>query len=102
MRPPTGVDRDLLWQLARAVMEADVYDGELRFTTPDHVVVPLTGVSGPARGRLARIVQEWWFAARHVGTLTLTTPTGNVLLDHASVDSSDVRALAELVHTDED
>lgn len=99
---PRRVDRDLMWELARVVMEAGVHDGELRFTRPDHVIVPLTGVSGPARDRLARIVQEWWFAARHVGTLTLTTPTGSVLLDHASADSSDVRALAELVHADED
>lgn len=98
---PRRVDRDLMWELARVVMEAGVHDGALRFTTPDHVIVPLTGVSGPARDRLARIVQEWWLAARHVGTLTLTTPTGSVLLDHASADTSDIRALAELVHTDE-
>ncbi|MEU0929964.1 hypothetical protein [Streptomyces malaysiensis] len=99
---PRRVDRDLMWELARLIMDAGVHDGELRFTTPDQVVVPLTGVPGPARDRLARIVEEWWIGAHHVGTLTLTTPTGSVLLDHDSADAPDPRAFAELVHADED
>ncbi|MFB6779670.1 hypothetical protein ACFCX0_20090 [Streptomyces sp. NPDC056352] len=99
---PRRVDRDLMWELARLVMDAGVHDGELRFTTPNQMVVPLTGIPGRARDRLARIIEEWWFGARHVGTLTLTTPTGSVLLDHDSADAPDPRALAELVHGDED
>ncbi|MFB7325163.1 hypothetical protein [Streptomyces sp. NPDC056190] len=99
---PRREDRDLLWELARLVMDAGVHVGELRFTAPDHVVVPLTGVPGPARDRLVRIVEEWWFGARHVGTLTLTTPSGRVLLDYHSADAPDPRALLELLGADED
>lgn len=99
---PRREDRDLLWELARLVMDAGVHVGELRFTAPDHVVVPLTGVPGPARDRLVRIVKEWWFGARHVGTLTLTTPSGRVLLDYHSADAPDPRALLELLGADED
>jgi hypothetical protein len=99
---PRREDRDLLWELARLVMDASVHSGELRFTAPDHVVVPLTGVPGPARDRLVRIVEEWWFGARHVGTLTLTTPSGSVLLDYDSADTPDPRAFPELLRADED
>ncbi|MFJ4575516.1 hypothetical protein ACIP4W_29700 [Streptomyces sp. NPDC088846] len=99
---PRRVDRDLLWELARLVMDAGVYDGELRFTTPDHVVVPLTDVPGPARDRLMRIIEEWWFGARHAGSLTLTTRTGSVLLDHDSAEAPGLRALPELLGADED
>ncbi|MER6305023.1 hypothetical protein [Streptomyces sp. NPDC001657] len=99
---PRRVDRDLMWELARLVMDTDVHDGELRFMTPDHVVVPLTGVPRPARDRLVRIVEEWWFGARHVGSLTLTTPAGSVLLDHDSADAPGPLALPELLRADED
>ncbi|MBB4716917.1 hypothetical protein BJ965_006799 [Streptomyces luteogriseus] len=99
---PRREDRDLMWELARLVMDAGVHDGELRFTAPDHVVVPLTGVPGAARDRLMRIVEEWWFGARRVGTLTLTTPSGGVLLDYDSADAPDPRALPELLRADED
>ncbi|MCX3288322.1 hypothetical protein OR263_16685 [Streptomyces sp. NEAU-H22] len=99
---PRREDRDLMWELARLVMDAGVHDGELRFTAPDHVVVPLTGVPGAARDRLMRIVAQWWFGARRVGTLTLTTPSGTVLLDHDSADAPDPRALPELLRADED
>lgn len=99
---PRRVDRDLMWELARLVMDADVHNGELRFTTPNQVVIPLTGVSGPARDRLMRIVEEWWFGDRRVGTLTLTTSTGSVVFDHDSADSADPRAIAHLLGVTED
>ena len=99
---PRSVDRDLMWELARLVMDIAVHDGELRFATPDHVIVPLTGVPRRARDRLVRIVEEWWFGDRHIGTLTLTTPTGSVLLDQDSDDASGLRALPELLRADED
>ncbi|WP_406446838.1 hypothetical protein OHB14_50040 [Streptomyces sp. NBC_01613] len=99
---PRRVDRDLMWELARLVVDVAVHDGELRFTTPDHVIVPLTGVPRSARDRLVRIVEEWWFGAGHVGTLTLTTPTGSVLLDQDSDDASGLRTLPELLRADED
>ncbi|MBM7440467.1 hypothetical protein [Streptomyces sp. HB132] len=54
-----------------------------------------------ARDGLARIVEEWWFGARHVGSLTLTTSTGSVRLDHDSADAPDRFALPELLHVDE-
>lgn len=98
---PRRVDRDLLWELARLVVDTGVHDGELRFPTPDHVVIPLTDVTRPARARLARIVEEWWFSARHVGSLTLTTPTGSVRLDQDSADAPGPLALPELLHLDE-
>lgn len=99
---PRRVDRDLLWELARVVMDAGVHGAELRFTTPNQMVIPLSGVSTPSRDRLVRIVQGWWAGAPHVGTLTLTTPMGRVLLDHDVADDPYPRALEELVHTDED
>lgn len=99
---PRRVDRDLMWELARLVMDVGVHDGELRFTTPDHMVVPLTGVPRPARDRLVRIIEEWWFGAPHIGSLTLTTPTGSVRLDHDSADAPGPRALPELLRVDED
>ncbi|WP_435643028.1 hypothetical protein ACR9VJ_11870 [Streptomyces sp. H49] len=99
---PRSVDRDRMWELARLVMDADVHNGELRFTAPNHVVIPLTGVAGPARDRLVRIVEEWWFSDRRVGTLTLTTSTGSVVLDYDSADSADPRAIAHLLGVIED
>ncbi|MFI2264465.1 hypothetical protein [Streptomyces tubercidicus] len=98
---PRRVDRDLMWELARLVMDTGVHGGELWFTTLDHMVVPLAGVPRLARDRLAQIVEEWWFGAHHVGTLTLTTPTGSVLLDHDSADAPDPRAFPELLRAED-
>ncbi|MGQ4429444.1 MULTISPECIES: hypothetical protein [unclassified Streptomyces] len=99
---PGREDRDLMWELARLIVDTSVHDGELRFPTPDHVVVPLTDVTRPARARLTRIVEEWWSGARHVGSLTLTTPTGTVVLDRDSADAPDLLALPALLHVEEE
>ncbi|MFI6403956.1 hypothetical protein [Streptomyces sp. NPDC050548] len=99
---PGREDRDLMWELARLIVDTSVHDGELRFPTPDHVVVPLTDVTRPARARLTRIVEEWWSGARHVGSLTLTTPTGTVVLDRDSADAPGLLALPALLHVEEE
>ncbi|WP_330316550.1 hypothetical protein [Streptomyces platensis] len=98
---PRSSDRDLLWDLARLVVDTGMYDGELKFATPDHVVVSLTYVPDPTRDRLMRIIEEWWFSARRVGSLTLSTRTGSVLLDHDSVTAPGPHALRGLLGADE-